>query len=499
MDTPIKTVIYNMGSCEMALEEACRLGNPEGLSVVDGGSADACAGPATGADRLVVIVSNRPGDFSVSRLFGALRFAKKIKARKTEFVFYSWSGRHLPVEVAGEVAAKAAGTALRPLCTAFLKAAYAAGEAARPLSGRVAADGGPAGAGRVLCISLDLVGDLVWAAPAISSIKKFNPAATVDLLVSSANAGLARMIEGVDEVIAYDAPWLSKVTGRRGSRYKNLVTRLSLLRRRYGLTVDFRGEPRDHVLAYFTGAPARAGYLGRPAGSIRPSDVEFMLTHPLKEPADGGHVTHIFDRNLALTESLGYRSDRPGRWLMPDGRAGDSVKSLLASYVIHAGEGGPLVTIQPGASRREKMWPAEGFAEVARGLMENVGAKVVIAGSADEAGLAAVVAAAAPGAVNISGKTTLPEFVELVRLSDAVVCNETSSIGISSAVGTPVACMMTGVREFYGPLGVKCEVLQSRPGCYEPVGEHCFCPHGYRCLQDITPAEVLSAALRLLD
>jgi len=135
---------------------------------------------------------------------------------------------------------------------------------------------------------------------------------------------------------------------------------------------------------------------------------------------------------------------------------------------------------------------------VANALMERRGTRVVLAGSRGEKGLCSRIAERAPGVVDLCGETDIAQFAALVGASSLVISNESSAISIASATGTPIVCLMTGVTALYGPYGVNHAVLQKKPDCYEPVGEHCFCPYGYRCLRDITPAEVLNEAMGLL-
>ena len=421
--------------------------------------------------------------------------------RKKLTYLYAWSGRYTPREKVGEALGKALGLTTRPFYLTGLKLLYFLGERIFPIingkSRRV-----PYSAqnlGRVLLMSLDLVGDLVWAGPAISSVKKSLPGAQVDLLVSTGNMGLAKRITGVDRVIGYDAPWLRKVHYPSGSDawgvgwWHNTKTRLRLLLHGYDLVVDFRGEARNTVLAYLTGAPFRAGGTRRSAGSIRASDTEYLLTHRF----EADEKSHILDRHLALMRSAGFSAGSASVWLKMDADDETRVGRLLDN--AGAGIKKPLIGIQPGASRLEKRWSKDGFAEVADTLINEYGATVVIVGSRAEAPLGLYISENATGAIDLCGKTTLGEFAALINMCDLFITNETSAISIASALGTPLICLMTGAPELYGPYGVMHTVLQKKPDCYDPVPEHCFCPYAYRCLQEISPAEVILAARGFLS
>jgi ADP-heptose:LPS heptosyltransferase len=448
-------------------------------------------------DLFVIVITNEHAYLKPLDIIHAFITMLASRPKEKRVLLYAWSGVYRLGDKLAEASSRALGFAVRPFYLAGVRLVHAAGETFRKKHTFESSE-----VRKALVISLDLVGDLVWAAPAITAIKKGLPHARVELLVHPSNVALARMIEGVDDVIAYDAPWLDRVHHpgggpRKISRRENLATRIRLARAGYDLTVEFRGEPRDHVLSYTTGARFRAGLAGKAAGVIRPEDTERLLTHKVEDKAAFNEkAIHVLDRNMLVVGSLGIPAYRPGPWLTVDGEVRDGVRGLLAQFGV--GGKGPLVGIQPGASRAEKRWPAERFAQVARALMDGIGAEVVVAGSAGEAALGEYIASNAKGAKNLCGMTDLPDFAALVGLCDLFIANETSAISIASATGTPVVCLMTGVPELYGPYGVRCKVLQKRPECYSPVGEHCFCAYGYRCLKDITTDEVVEAARQAL-
>jgi len=455
-------------------------------------------------DVFALVVSNEPRYLSPGALLRAVWYSFALRPGRRESFLYAWSGRYFLKDKAGEVFKKALGLAVRPFYLALLKASHLACEIVFPLlNGKprkrpydaVCVKG-------VLVLSLDLIGDMVWAGPAVSSIKKRSPGTRVDLLAANRNTGLAGFIEGVDRVIGYDAPWLKKVHYPAGgawpgfSRWRNLKTRLSLLLAGYDLVVDLRGDAGDTVLAYFTGAPYRAGGAVRSTGSVQAGDVSYLLTHNVPQYMSSGDGAHVVERSMALMGALGFGGEVAPGWLKPDASCETEVRRLLAEFGIKEGE--LVIGLQPGASRPEKRWDIDGFAVVAKTLMERHGARVVVAGSRDEMPLGEYITGKAPGAVNLCGRTSLGGFIALVNACGLFITNETSAISIASAVGTPLVCMMTGRPDLYGPYGVRSAVLQKRPDCWSPVIEHCFCPYEYRCLRDISPDEVLAAAEELL-
>jgi ADP-heptose:LPS heptosyltransferase len=92
----------------------------------------------------------------------------------------------------------------------------------------------------------------------------------------------------------------------------------------------------------------------------------------------------------------------------------------------------------PGGAehRPRKRWPVSHYAELAKRLAAK-GVTPVIAGGPGESSLAAEIAAAAPGALNLAGKTTLADLVRLARRAAFAVGNDTGPMHLIAVAGTP--------------------------------------------------------------
>ena len=61
---------------------------------------------------------------------------------------------------------------------------------------------------RVLAVRLDNLGDVLMTTPALAAIRQSVPHARLTLLTSSVGAAVAACVREVDDVIAFDAPWV---------------------------------------------------------------------------------------------------------------------------------------------------------------------------------------------------------------------------------------------------------------------------------------------------
>jgi ADP-heptose:LPS heptosyltransferase len=142
---------------------------------------------------------------------------------------------------------------------------------------------------------------------------------------------------------------------------------------------------------------------------------------------------------------------------------------------------GRFVLLIPGCSpsHLHKRWPPGRFAELGRQLLTQGLTPVVIGTQADEAAILTL-CAALPEAVNLCGRTTLPQLAALARGAIGVVGNDTGPVHLAALVGAPTLVLMSA---------------QSDPVRMKPQGPDVGCLH-VQNLADLPAAEVWSA-LRL--
>src|SRR5690606_7295520 len=63
-----------------------------------------------------------------------------------------------------------------------------------------------------LCVRLDNMGDVLMSSPAMRALQDAVPGRQLTLLTSPAGALLAPMLEGLHDVIPYDAPWVKNAS-----------------------------------------------------------------------------------------------------------------------------------------------------------------------------------------------------------------------------------------------------------------------------------------------
>ena len=102
-------------------------------------------------------------------------------------------------------------------------------------------------------------------------------------------------------------------------------------------------------------------------------------------PDEGFGAMHEADYWLELAALLGADPDAGWRPDIPIDEASiENVRKLMDDSGMKRAS--PLVAIHPGAGwySRARIWPVEGFAAVARGLIKSYGATIVVLGGPDE-------------------------------------------------------------------------------------------------------------------
>jgi heptosyltransferase-2 len=156
----------------------------------------------------------------------------------------------------------------------------------------------------------------------------------------------------------------------------------------------------------------------------------FLLSEPV-EPAAlrGRHRGEAFGLLAGLEPDT---APAPIRLAPPSDRA-DAWRARLPGS-------GPLVGLFAGANAPARRWPGEGFAAVAREVLGG-GGRAAVLGGASETRLTGEVSAAAPGAVDLGGRTDLLDLAAILSLCDLVVTNDTGPMHLAGAVGTPTVSL----------------------------------------------------------
>ena len=324
----------------------------------------------------------------------------------------------------------------------------------------------------ILVVRYSALGDVVLATSVLEPLRARFPRARIEWVT---DALYAPLLEGLPELAAVHR------LQREGP--DTAFALAGRLRGRFDVAVDLQNKVRSAMIAR-SAAPLRAAFRRRTA--LRAVLSLFGSDPPLVR----AHQTRLYAEALAPLGSF-----EPGRVkvsLSPQARAlaPDALQGVTAPAVANA----------PGARWATKRWPAERFAAVADALAAEGCSIVLCGGPMDRDAFAALRSAArAHVAADLSFLPLDALAAALARVQMLVAC-DSGPVHLASAVGTPALALFgpTSTARWGPPppgralaIGLPCAPCSNHGGDYCPEGHH-------RCLADLAPEAVLSAARELL-
>jgi ADP-heptose:LPS heptosyltransferase len=293
---------------------------------------------------------------------------------------------------------------------------------------------------RLLVVRVDMVGDFVLFLDAFKEYPRlFSPEAwELTLLGNCAWRELAEGLPGVARLWCLD--W-SRF--QRRPLYRFLMLR-KIKRAKFDLVIQptfSRVYEVGDAVVRVTGAAKRLGSTGdfSNISPRRKAKADQWYTHLL--PATPHPVMEL-ERNAEFLRELGLREFLADRPKLPNYPA---VKGEVDGLLEGLSEE-EFFVLFPGSREDRKRWPVAAFAEIADHLKDTLGWTGVVCGGLEERGLASELMKAAINTpmLDLTGKTSLRGFAEVVRKAGLLIGNDTSAVHVAAAVGTPSVCIIGG-------------------------------------------------------
>jgi ADP-heptose:LPS heptosyltransferase len=334
---------------------------------------------------------------------------------------------------------------------------------------------------RTLAVRPDNAGDVLLTGPALRALAAGS--GHLALLAGPRGRDAAELLPGVDEVLTWRVPWIDPEPDPVEPEDVAAVVK----------TLGSRDFDRAVVFTSFHQSPLPTALVLRLAGI--PWVAAISEDYPgslldLRHRVDGDPPEA--ERALSLAEAAGFT--------LPEGDGGRlAVRRPLpdvTGFLPGIDPGEPFVVLHPGTSVPARAWPAHRWRE-ACALLADRGHRLVVTGTEAEAGLTGEVAGTR--AVDLGGRTTMPELAAVLDRAAVVVAGNTGPAHLAAAVGTPVVSLFapTVPAARWAPYGVEVVLLgdQHAP-CRDTRATTCPVP-GHPCLTAVTAEEVLAAVDRL--
>lgn len=332
---------------------------------------------------------------------------------------------------------------------------------------------------KILVVAPSWVGDAVLSQPLLKRLHERHPGSLLDALAPSWTAPLFRRMPEIHEVIEH--PFRHGEL-KIAQRYR-LGRKLS--RAGYHQAIVLPNSFKTALAPLFAGIPLRTGFVGElRRGILNDARPLVKSRYPL-----------MVERFALLAEKPGVPLERPAPF--PSIEISDEACRAVRSTLGLAPRR-PVAALCPGAEYGPaKRWPPRHFAELAIRLAPFY--DIWLIGSAKDQAIGDEICASSGNAcINLCGKTTLDQAMDLLAGAALVVTNDSGMMHVAAALGRPlVALYGSSSPGFTPPLSSRVRVLKLDLPCSPCFKRECPLGH-FKCMIDLTPDQVATATVELL-
>ncbi len=339
---------------------------------------------------------------------------------------------------------------------------------------------------RILILNLTRMGDLIQSTPLIAGLRKKYPHARIDMMVSGDFAEFAKRIPHADNIYVFNLRQFNRDEREWNwvEVYRYLESRLNQIAgEKYQLLFNLSHSKLSALMVAYLEIQDVRGFGCHETGDRKTDHpwMQYFGIEPFNRELNTFNLVDIFTRSGDV---------------VPQGRVEvlcedeDTIQIEKKWKEARSEHAGPLIGIQAGSSVQGRRWPAKSFARLADLLVKKLGARIVLFGVNSELALAEEISGEmvfSDRALNLCGKTDIPELIAWVKKCDYLVTNDTGTMHIAAAVGTTIAGLFFAHANPWetGPYGAGHLVCQARIDCAPcSYGVHC---NNTVCIEKATP------------
>ena len=331
---------------------------------------------------------------------------------------------------------------------------------------------------KALIVAPSWIGDTIMAQPMFTRLHARFPGLKLDALAPRWVAPVLQRMGEISEIV--DSPF--------GHGQLSLKPRWRLARelaaRNYDAVYVLPNSLKSALVPFMAGIPQRIGFIGESRYGL------INVRHTLDKAA----LPLMVERFAQLAEAPGAALPKPIFYPKIRSTAADQLKTLTELGLERPAR---IVAFCPGAEYGPaKRWPAAHFASLAKSLAER-GYAIWLFGSPKDHAVAEEISQLAPNLCrNLCGATSLGQAVDLLAMTDLVVCNDSGLMHVAAALDRPLVTLYgSSSPGFTPPLSDQADILSLNLDC-----SPCYkreCPLGHLdCLNKLTPERALAAALK---
>lgn len=350
---------------------------------------------------------------------------------------------------------------------------------------------------KLLAIRLDSAGDVLMCGPALRALHEHGHQLT--LLTSPAGALAGARIEGIADVLSWQAPWMKASAPADAGSVPTMAKQL----RDCGFdgAVIFTSYSQSALpaalLCQMAGIPLRLAH-------CRENPYQ-LLTHWVRETEPSLQLRHEVQRQVDLVSELGCRPASMRLSVRIDDADRAAARAALQAAGINPA--GDWILLHPGASAPARRYPAERWHAAACLLEGQLQRPLLFAGGNDDIErVDAIVNTITQGQPeqtlqrwpSVAGRLDFGALAALIAMARVLVACNSAPAHLAAAVGTPVVDLYALTNPQHTPWQVLHRLLYRSVPCHD-CG-HSICPLGHqRCLSAVEPREILQAVQELLQ
>lgn len=273
------------------------------------------------------------------------------------------------------------------------------------------------------------IGDVIFATPLLSALRRGYPGASIDWVVGSSSAAALRGHPDLANVI--DCGPRANPAARPGGLLR-LVRQLRA--GHYDLAAVPDRSPLSGVATLLAGIPKRAGLDSAGRG----------FAYNIKARIDPHVIRHEAEIYLDVARALGLPTDNCWANVLPTQAALDSAHRVLEQHNLSVGDK-PLIIVHPGGgvnvgmTMLAKRWPPDRFAALAARIADHIGGQIAVIGvESDREAVAAFLRAVQRPAIDLTNQLSLPVTGALASLAALYIGNDNGVAHLAAASGGKV-------------------------------------------------------------
>lgn len=336
---------------------------------------------------------------------------------------------------------------------------------------------------KILVIKLRHLGDVLLSTPVFSALKKAMPHARIDAYIYKESVPILEGHPSISRIIGYDR------SIKKEPLLRKLTKEFSLLRQlkegKYDCVINLTEGDRGAIVSkYCCRTSIRVGLDSQEKGFAGKRNLYDHIIKHCNSPR------HTVEKNLDAVRTIGIfpsEEDRELTFQIPPA-AMTSVKRWVNDD--------DFILIHPSSRWKFKCTSKEVCQELIRKLLDRK-EKVVITAAADEMEWvgALLQGISSENLLNLAGKTDLKELGALIQLSKVLLCVDSVSNHIASALKAPVVVFFGPTSEFlWGPWrNPNARIVSKKISCRPCLMDGCAGSKMSDCLFTLDVEEILKA------